>query len=377
MNKTIISLCLFAGLWGLSSCKEDDKTILQDPTTFVLNTPAYAANYVYDLEKSKSIELTCSQPDYGYTAVTTYQVQVSLNNDFTGENFETLATTYNQAKMEVDASEVAVAATNLSILAGKEESDFPYVGKIYTRLVASVANGMNQIASNAVELPKCRIHFALPPVLLPATMNIIGSGVGGWTWGSDAVEMVPVHSHDEIFWRMVYIEKDGEIKFNENKDWDGGEFGYANTKFGGTMLESAGVSDNGGNIKVATGGWYLLVVRTEMEGRTRVYTVEFNEPNVYLMGDAAGNWDCDPEDLFTVPATKQGDFVSPAVSAVPGEGGLRMCVKLPDADWWQTEFIFFNGQIEYRAKGDDQDRITAAVGQKAYLNFMTGAASLK
>lgn len=382
MNKIIISLCLLAGLLGLNSCKEDDKVILQEPTTFVLNTPAYAANYVYDLEKSKSIELTCSQPDYGYTAVTSYHVQVSLTPDF--DNFEVLATPYNQAKMDVDASEIAVAATNLSLAAGKTEADFPYVGPLYIRLTAAVANTLivqsdinTVITSNVIELPKCRMHFALPPVLLPATMNIIGSGVGGWTWGSDAVEMVPVHSHDEIFWHVVYIEPEGEIKFNENKDWDGNEFGYTNTTFAGDKLEEAGISDNGGNIKVAKGGWYIIVVRTVMEGRNRTYTVEFNSPNVYLMGEAVGGWDPIAENLFDVPTTKDGDFVSPAVKAEQGDGGLRMCIKLPDADWWQTEFIFYNGQIAYRGTGDDQERIFATVGQKAYVNFTTGAASLK
>ena len=377
MKKIIISLCLFAGIWGLTSCKEDDKTILQDPTTFVLNTPPYAENYLFDLEKSTAIELTCSQPDYGYTAVTTYQVQVSLDQSFPTDGFETLATTYTTAKMDVNASQVAVAATNLNLQAGKEEADFPIIGSLYLRLVASVAGGMNPIASNAIELPKCRIHFALPPVVLPESMYIIGSGVGGWEWGSNALEMVPIHSNPGAFWRMTYIEKDGEIKFNEVKESNGEEFGFAGTTFGGPLKEDANVSDSEGNIKVGKGGWYLMVVRTVIEGRDKLYTVEFHEPNVYLTGDAVGNWDQTEADLFTVPEGKDGEFVSPAVTAVPGEGGLRMCVKLPDTDWWKTEFILKGTQISYRGAGDDQDRISATVGQKAYLNFTAGTGSLK
>lgn len=377
MKTIIISLCLFAGIWGLSSCKEDDKTILQDPTTFVLNTPPYAENYVFDLEKSTDIELSCSQPDYGYTAMTTYQPQVSLNNDFTDGNFETLKSTYTEAKMKVAASEIAVAATNLALAAGKAEEDFPYIQPVYIRLVASVANGLKPYASNSVELPKCRLHFALPPVELPVTMNMVGSAVGGSEWGSNAVEMVPIHSNPGAFWRMVYLEANGELIFNEVKESDGNEFSFTGTTFDGPLKDEVNVSDNNGTIKIGKGGWYLLVVRTVIEGRDKLYTVEFHEPNVYLTGDAVGNWDQTEADLFTVPEGKDGEFVSPAVKAVPGEDGLRMCVKLPDTDWWKTEFIFFSGKIEYRGAGDDQERITAAVGQKAYLNFTAGTASLK
>ena len=34
---------------------------------------------IYDLKNAQSVELTCSQPDYGFPAATTYTVQASLN----------------------------------------------------------------------------------------------------------------------------------------------------------------------------------------------------------------------------------------------------------------------------------------------------------
>ncbi|MEG1585333.1 MAG: SusF/SusE family outer membrane protein [Bacteroidales bacterium] len=377
MKKSILFTGIVAGMLCFPSCKEDDKTILQTPTSFVLNTPPYAENYLYDLEKSTAIELTCSQPDYGYTAVTTYQVQVSLTPDFkTAESFETLKTTYTMAKMEVKASEVAVAATNLGLAAGKAEEDFPLTLPVYLRLRATVANGLEPITSNIVELSNCRLHFALPPVELPTEMNMVGSALGGWEWGSHAIEMVPVHSTPGAFWHIVYLEENGEIKFNEIKEDSETEFSFTGTTFDGELEADAAISDKDGNIKIGKSGWYLMVVRTTLSGRDRNYTVEFNKPNVYLTGDAVGNWDQKPEDLFSVPETKEGDFISPAIKAVPGEGGLRMCVKL-NTDWWKTEFIFFGGKIAYRGAGNDQDRISAAVGEKVYLNFMTGSASLK
>ena len=84
---------------------------------------------------------------------------------------------------------------------------------------------------------------------------------------------------------------------------------------------------------------------------------------------------------FSVPADASGEFVSPAL-AVKGE--LRLCVHpLTSAgnewigEWWQSEFLFFNGEIAYRGQGGDQDRVNAEAGQKVYLNFTTGKARLE
>ena len=51
----------------LTACEDDrdSNPTIQEPTTFVLNTPANATYNVYDLNQSKNIELTCTQPDYG------------------------------------------------------------------------------------------------------------------------------------------------------------------------------------------------------------------------------------------------------------------------------------------------------------------------
>ena len=104
-NKIAVML-LAAGLsFVFASCEDDRNSnpTLQTPTKFVLNTPAYAGSAVYDLENSSSVELTCSQPDYGFTAATAYSVQVSLDNDFTTEGkFTTLATTYTTAKIAIN-----------------------------------------------------------------------------------------------------------------------------------------------------------------------------------------------------------------------------------------------------------------------------------
>ena len=114
MKKLNIFASLLAGVLMFSSCESDrdDNPVFKEPTAFTLNVPAYV-NTIYDLENSTSLELTCSQPDYGYTAPTTYTVEVSTSQDFA--TFETLASTYTSAKMNVAADEIAVAATTLKV----------------------------------------------------------------------------------------------------------------------------------------------------------------------------------------------------------------------------------------------------------------------
>ena len=76
-HRNKIAVMLLAGLsFVFASCDDDRNSnpTLQNPTKFVLNTPAYAESAVYDLENSSSVELTCSQPDYGFTAATVYSV---------------------------------------------------------------------------------------------------------------------------------------------------------------------------------------------------------------------------------------------------------------------------------------------------------------
>ena len=61
------------------------------------------------------------------------------------------------------------------------------------------------------------------------------------------------------------------------------------------------------------------------------------------------------------------------------DGELRMYAASSRAtsDWWTREFIFLDGKIEYRGKGDDQQRVNAGAGQTVVLDFNAGTATLQ
>lgn len=378
MKKISILTILSAGLLSFSACDSDrdSNPILQEPTDFVLNTPAYV-NTTYDLTNSKSIELTCSQPDFGYTAPTIYSVEVSLNQDF-AEPVK-LDTKYTTAKMDVDASEMALAVTNLAVAQGKVEADFPITTSVYVRVIAELASAtetISSITSNVINLPSVKTDFALPPVVLPTKLYLIGEYCA-WDWGK-ALEMIPCHDGTTgTFWSLVYLPKGG-VKFNTATAWDGNEIGYA----GCTAVDNykAGLSDSGGNIGVDRAGWYLIVIRSAVNGRNIDYTIEFNEPAVWLIGGVikeGGDWtECADGWKFTVPETADADFVSPAFAADAPEGP-RAYVKVDGFDWWKSEFMVFDGKLKYRAAGSDLDRVTSKAGQKMYINFTKGTGKIE
>ena len=90
MKKTALLLIPALALVAMTGCEDQDTApVYQEPTEFVLNTPAYV-NGVYDLEQSDNIILTCSQPDYGFTAAVTYSVEVSFGSTFEEGSFSAL-----------------------------------------------------------------------------------------------------------------------------------------------------------------------------------------------------------------------------------------------------------------------------------------------
>lgn len=384
MKKILKSaLLIMMGLVMFTSCEDDNDSnpIVKTPTEFRLNTPALAATNI-DLTNSSAIVFTCSQPNYGFPASTMYKVQVSLKEDMT--DFVELDQSFPNTVCSVDAAMLASTLTTMELNAGKSEADFPMDVKVYVRMRAYMTTDTGEpvadteILSNVICLENVHLNYSLAPVTMPEHLYVVGNFCG-WDWGN-SFEFVPVYDHPEMYWRMVWIDEGG-VKINTAKDWDGNEKGYNGITVAGDLADK--ISDNGGNISSATPQWYLMVVTASVTGRDIKYTVEFNEPNVYLMGTCMD--DSSWSELldgakFDVPTTMDGNFVSPAFKAAcpGGDGdGVRAYVKVPGNDWWHTEFIVLNGEIAYRGAGGDQERVAGNVGQRLYLNFATGKGEIK
>ena len=384
----LCSVCL------LTACEDDrdSNPTLQKPTdgSLVLNTPAMT-NTVCDLANSSVLNFTlASVPNYGAPVYTNYEMEVSINPDM--KDAEVIATT-SDTKIEVDAATLAAMLTTMETDNGKTEADFPMEIPVYFRVRANATqyagNAIDgyETVSNIVSLKKVHLLYSLPPVTTPEHLYITGN-FNGWDWNT-SLAGIQVHSAPHIFWRLVWIDDSG-IKFNAEKAWDGGEVGYKGINKSGDLADE--IIDNDGNIASSKPSWYLMIITTSVSGRDIVYDVQFNKPTVWLIGPVTplANWSeledgCD----FTVPASKDANFVSPAFAgdAPGGDGdGVRAYVKVPGHDWWKSEFMIYDGKIEYRGMGDDQNkaapdgfgyRVKGDTGQKLYMNFFTGTGEIK
>ena len=377
------ALLVVMSLTLMTACSDDNDSnpSIQTPTEFKLNTPALE-NTPIDLANSSKIILTCSQPNYGYTASVQYTVQVATDENMT--DAVELSETSNSAKVEIDANLLASTLTNIYVQKGKTEADFPMDVKAYFRLKANIvtSNGNvvegTEILSNVVSLNNIHLLFSLPAVNLPKNVYVTGSFCD-WDWAK-SFDMVQVYGTEDTFWRLVYIDDSG-IKFNTATEWNGSEVGYAGITVSGDCKDE--IIDKDGNIASKNPGWYLVIVTTSVVNREIHYDVQFNKPTIWLIGPAAGSTDYAEEAegwSFTVPTTKDGDFVSPAFAgSVPGGDGdgVRMYVKVPGHDWWHSEFVVLSDKIEYRATGGDQARVAGSAGQKVYLNFSKGTGEIK
>ena len=186
-----------------------------------------------------------------------------------------------------------------------------------------------------------------------------------YNWGGTWLPMTPCWGSDEDFWTIIYLHEGEQFKFAPQAGW-GDDFGGQ-----ATIKDEAGanITVSGTNLVAGNAGWYLLYIHN---GTERTFTVL--EPNVYLIGETAGEWNVADSHKFTVPTTEDGTFESPAFAK---DAELRMCVSIEGFDWWKTEFIIFDGNIAYRGRGGDQDRVAVKAGQKAYLNFAKGTGEIK
>ena len=196
----------------------------------------------------------------------------------------------------------------------------------------------------------------------PLELYMTGSNYG---WGATWLPMTPCYGSDVDYWTIIYLHEGEQFKFAPQAGW-GDDFGGQATV---NDVAGANITVDGTNLVAGKAGWYLLYIHN---GSERTFTVL--QPNVYLIGDTAGEWNVADSHKFTIPTTEDGVFESPAFA---NDAELRMCVSIEGFDWWKTEFIILGGDIAYRGRGGDQERVAVKAGQKAYLNFAKGTGEIK
>jgi hypothetical protein len=365
----------------MTSCSKDidSNPTLQEPTTFHLNTPALAlGGNVYDLEKGETLNLTTSQPDYGFPLATTYQVQISLNKNFSdkdveGVEYTTLESTYNKANMNVDAQEINNAVVEMFLDNNPGVSPSGVIMPIYVRLRAHITNSdRGYINSNVIEIPKVVVGYVAS---LPKNIFLAGSSIRN---GESVKQLAQISgSKNEDFFGMFYVGENGSIKWGASTKANKG-YKDATVNCNATGVTVSEAADGG--IKFDKAGWYTIHLNASLDkANNKVdYTANIYPAKAYIMGAAAGNaWnDGDAEWELTPGANASEMFVSPAFA---GSGELRAYIKIPGYEWWKTEFTLYSGNIFWREQKAINSNwasdlgaeysVTCAPGQKLYIDF--------
>lgn len=357
---------------------------------FVLNTPAYAANNTYDLANSESVELTCSQPNYGegIPYVVRYFVQVAIDPTFKDAQneapYEELSTSFTTAKMKVSAAEVNNALVNLYQTANPGK-DVPETMPVYIKLRAVLDGTMNDSLgltySNVITLNSVRASYQAPDAELPANLFVIGSSIqNAWNSWKEVPQAAGLKGN---YFTVVYVPAGGQFKWSET---EGIYRDYTNLR-SVTDKANADISCNTedfNNIKVGNGGWYTLFFTGEItpDGKSINYDLTVYPAEIYIFGAAnGGTWSFDDNWKLSAPSDASGEWVSPAFTA---SGELRVSVKVPDVDWYRTEFTILNGKLFFGNPTDNwatnfgaDYSVACSAGQKLYLNMDMNTGEVK
>lgn len=376
MKKILLGMLLpVLTLVLVTSCEKDmdsNPTFHENTTGFVLNMPANAANNVLDLLTTDQLTFTTSQPDYGGIPLSTnYDVEISFEDFSAEEPVYKVVTSSTSATIKVSGSRLNDAVITM-FQDANEGVTYPSneVKDLYVRLHANV-NGMElgSCYSNVIKIQVIATYQA-PSITLPENIFIAGSSIGEpWkTWKP----FVGVYGLEGNYFTVVYIPDGGAFKWGTYAEqW----LGYADVNVYNDEA-GAGLSDDGGNIKVANGGWYTLCFKAKINGEAIDYTLNVYKAAFYITGNAnAGGFDTPSE--MTAPTDNSGVWVSPEFA---GGGEMRAYTQVGTFDWWRTEFTLFNGELFWRAVdipnnwaenvGADYS-VTPNAGQKLYLTIGT------
>lgn len=304
MKKINILAGLMIGLVTFTACDSDrdDNPTLSVPDSFVLNTPAYSTEYT-DLKTTNTLSFSWSQPAYGYTAATTYSLDMSLTGEFkdattasdgtvTAATYYTMPGTFTAVNGTVDASKI-----NSDILEAKGWKDDSTLVKdapitVYFRCKAVVdGNTADNVYSNVVTA-NVRPYFVITKAAPPAVWYLIGGAIGDGKWTNSAaglgksvfpLDIDPDCTYDKAtgkgtFIYTGYFETGKGFKLiGVVGGWDA-QFGNS----GGDGFGSFVYADGGsGNIVVPKSGWYKIVLDNTPSTPTLTIT-EVDDPGYTL-----------------------------------------------------------------------------------------------
>ncbi|GEM_PF-456740 len=349
---------LLAGTLLFTACEDTKGPVLNpDAEAPVITAPSSGESFILEQDHAEEslFTLEWTAPDFGYPAAVSYRVEM----DPDAANFDNRV---NMGSVNTTSFAMMVGELNNRLLSAGLPAEAE--STVSFRVRASLGGGTDPLYSDPIQVDVTPYDDDVAPEY-PEQLFMIGASVGDWDWGNTNLEMVPVATKPYLFWKIVWIEAgvdDAGYKFAPERGW-GNDFGWDEEP---PVDEIYGIG--GDNMpEPAESGYYMVVVNLETE------EIAVTAPLVYLIGDTVESWDtANEEALFTVDNDNEVITITRELEAAE----LRMYAWFDKGwftDWWQSEFMIFDGEIEFRGAGDDQDRvnINPAGEYTIDLNFRT------
>jgi len=246
------ALMLLGMVATLTSCSEDrdSNPNIQTPTTFNVNTPALADQYI-QLSATNKVNLTWSQPNYGYNTLATYAIQVGLvqedgtvdwnvkettdadGNIVTENKF--LETTFTNCNVNIPGEELARAINEIDGVVDPEAYVDNGYRKVALRVYSAVYNtAKEEIPGSGIMSDNYVVYNNMADYCAVKGKDFIycvGSCFGGWMTpdAAHADSYAPYRLFETEINSKVYVGTmdipAGDITFrfySKLTGWDGG-----------------------------------------------------------------------------------------------------------------------------------------------------------
>lgn len=247
------ALMLLGMVATLTSCSEDrdSNPNIQTPTTFNVNTPALADQYI-QLSATNKVNLTWSQPNYGFNTLATYAIQVGLvqedgtvdwnvtettdgdGNTVTENKF--LETTFTNCNVNIPGEELARAINEIDGVTDPEAYVDNGYRKVALRVYSAVYNTANdEIPGSGIMSENYVVYNNMADycaVQGKGFIYCVGSCFGGWMTpdAAHADSYAPYRLFETEIGSNVYVGTmnidAGDITFrfySKLTGWDGGD----------------------------------------------------------------------------------------------------------------------------------------------------------
>ena len=415
-NKYMMGALLFGIISLFASCSDDNDsnpTLIQ-PTEFKLNTPEYANGFI-DLEKSKELNFTWSQPKYTADNAplnVTYEIQVSPKNSFTvstdeaandesGEkvaDYDILSPTTQYCNATISAEEIDKSLVRVLKF---KENEVPAELEVGIRINAYIVEGnkrLNPVISNVVTL-KAKPYYIELKDATPIMWYLVGNMFGG-KWG-DKKESIGDQSLPMFLKPNFRYDKKtgtGEIEYTnyfttgtykENGDVDGSGFkiqsdfdwvhsmnAQANTA--GTIVYRATEGESG-HCVAPTNGYYTITLNTAKNTATMVkYEGDVTDYGTIQIAGTFNDW----ADTPMLPYNTEGveNHAWYYVMDVPAGETVEFKFKIADGEAWGKSWGYgaTNGAINMYGKCESGGNNIGLEAGKYVISFndITGSFSI-